>query len=74
MHACHALIFGRACRGTVVLGFEQANRYTVLDQDGNVVALLAEDLGGLGKAVGRQFLRTRRSFTATVFSPDGASL
>ncbi len=57
-----------------MLGFEQANRYTVLDQDGNVVALLAEDLGGLGKAVGRQFLRTRRSFTATVFSPDGASL
>ena len=61
-------------RGTVVLGFEQANRYTVLDQDGTTVALLAEDLGGLGKAIGRQFLRTRRSFTATVFSPDGAQL
>ena len=45
----------------------------MLDQDGNVVALLAEDLGGLGKAVGRQLLRTRRAFTATVFSPDGAS-
>ena len=56
----------------MVLGFEQANRYTVLDQDGATVALLAEDLGGLGKAVGRQFLRTRRSFTATVFTPDGA--
>ena len=61
------------CRGTVILGFEQANRYTVLDQEGNVVALLAEDLGGLGKAVGRQLLRTRRAFTATVFSPDGES-
>lgn len=61
-----------ARRGTVILGYEQANRYTVLDQDGNTVALLAEDLGGLGKAVGRQLLRTRRSFTATVFSPDGA--
>ena len=36
-----------------------------------MVALLAEDLGGLGKSVGRQLLRTRRSFTATVFSPDG---
>ena len=43
----------------------------MLDQEGNVVALLAEDLGGLGKSVGRQLLRTRRSFTATVFSPDG---
>lgn len=56
----------------MILGFEQANRYTVLDQDGNVVALMAEDTGSLGTAVGRQLLRTRRSFTATVFSPDGA--
>lgn len=55
----------------MILGFEQANKYTVLDQDGNVVALLAEDMGGLGKEVGRQFLRTRRSFTATILSPDG---
>lgn len=61
------------CRGTVILGFEQANRYTVLDQDGNVVALMAEDRGTIGKEVGRQLLRTRRSFTATVFSPDGGS-
>ena len=61
-----------AFRGTVILGFEQANRYTVLDQDGNVVALMAEDTGSIGKAIGRQLLRTRRSFSATVFSPDGA--
>ena len=60
-----------ACRGTVVLGFEQANKYTVLDQAGNVVALLAEDLGSFGASVGRQLLRTRRSFTATILSPDG---
>ena len=59
------------CRGTVILGFEQANKYTVLDQEGNTVALLAEDMGGLGKEVGRQFLRTRRSFTATILSPEG---
>ena len=59
------------CRGTVILGFEQQNKYTVLDQDGNVVALLAEDGGGFGKQVGRQLLRTRRSFTATIFSPEG---
>jgi len=55
----------------VILGFEQANRYTVLDQDGSVVALMAEDRGSIGKEVGRQLLRTRRNFTATVFSPDG---
>ena len=58
----------------MILGFEQANKYTVLDQDGNTVALLAEDTGGLGKEVGRQFLRTRRSFTATILRPEGASL
>ncbi|BDA48458.1 Altered inheritance rate of mitochondria protein 25 [Coccomyxa sp. Obi] len=60
--------------GTVILGFEQANRYTVLDQDGNVVALMAEDMGSIGTAIGRQLLRTRRSFTATVFSPDGSQV
>ena len=38
---------------------------------GNLVALLAEDLGSIGRAVGRQLLRTRRPFTATVLSPDG---
>ncbi len=30
------------CRGTVIFGFEQANRYTVYDQDGQVVAHLME--------------------------------
>lgn len=51
----------------------QANKYTVLDQNGDTVALIAEDLSGIGDAVGRQLLRTRRSFTATVFSADGIS-
>lgn len=58
--------------GTVLLGFEQANRYTVYDQDGSVVALIAEEEGSIGRAIGRQLLKTRRPFTATVFSPDGA--
>jgi hypothetical protein len=26
------------CRGTLILGFEQATKYTVLDQDGNTVS------------------------------------
>ncbi|PSC69495.1 Altered inheritance rate of mitochondria 25 [Micractinium conductrix] len=67
-----ALIITRPVEwGTVLLGFEQANKYTVYDQHGNLVALLAEDEGSIGKAIGRQLLRTRRNFTATVFSPDG---
>ncbi|KAL0047615.1 hypothetical protein WJX82_007792 [Trebouxia sp. C0006] len=60
--------------GTVIFGFEQANKYTIYDQEGNVVALLAEELGSFGKEVGRQLLRTRRPFTATVFSPDGGQV
>ena len=43
----------------------------MLDQNGNAVALMAEELGSLGTEVGRQFLRTRRPFKATVFGPDG---
>lgn len=46
----------------------------MLDQDGNTVALIAEDMTGVGDAIGRQVLRTRRSFTATVFSSDGMPL
>ena len=39
--------------GTVIFGFEQANKYTIYDQEGNVIALLAEELGSLGREVGR---------------------
>ncbi|KXZ45777.1 hypothetical protein GPECTOR_50g570 [Gonium pectorale] len=60
--------------GTVIFGYEQANKYTVYDETGRVVALVAEDYGGLGKEVGRQLLRTRRSFTSTVFSADGTQV
>ena len=59
------------CRGNVIFGFEQANKYTVLNERGETVALLAEELGGLGRSIGRQLLRTRRPMTATVLSPDG---
>jgi hypothetical protein len=58
-------------RGTVIFGFEQANKYSVYDQDGNVVALMAEEQAGLGNELGRQLLRTRRSFSMTVLSADG---
>jgi hypothetical protein len=48
-----------------------SSSYTIYDQHGNLVALLAEDEGSLGRAVGRQLLRTRRPFTATVLDPQG---
>ena len=58
-------------RGTVILGFEQANKYTILNESGDTVALMSEELGNVGRQIGRQILRTRRPFVATVFSPDG---
>jgi len=60
--------------GQVLLGFEQAQHYAVRDQNGEVVALLAEEHGGVGTMVGRQLLRSRRGFKATVLSPDGSVL
>lgn len=71
-----ALVVTRAIEwGTVVFGFEQANKYTVFDQDGQQVALIAEEITGVGNALQRQLLRTRRAFTATVLDPvDGSVL
>ena len=68
-----ALIVARGIEwGNVVLGFEQANKYTVLDESGRTVALLAEETSGVGSAVARQVLRARRSFVASLLSPDGS--
>lgn len=41
------------------------------DQDGTPVALIAEEISGIGNEIQRQLLRTRRSFTSTVLSADG---
>ena len=54
--------------GNLVFGYEQANRYTVLDEEGNVVAYLAEETSSFASAIGRQLLRTRRHFTATLLT------
>ena len=68
-----ALVVARGIEwGNVVLGFEQANKYTVLDESGNTVALLAEETSGVGSAVARQVLRARRSFVASLLSADGS--
>ncbi len=68
-----ALVVARGIEwGNVVLGFEQANKYTVLDETGATVALLAEETSGVGSAIARQALRARRSFVASLLSPDGS--
>ena len=57
--------------GTLAPGFEQANRYTIRNADGAVVAYLAEETNSLASAVGRQLQRRRRPFVATLLNPAG---
>jgi hypothetical protein len=54
----------------VLLGFEQANRYVLMDPHGNHIGYLAEQDHGLGTAVARQMFRTHRSFTTHVFDRE----
>ena len=53
------------------LGFEQANRYVIMDPHGGHVGYMAEHDGGFGKAFGRQMFRTHRSFVANIFDRHG---
>lgn len=55
----------------VFLGFEQANRYVILDPHGNHIGYMAEHEGGIGRSMGRQLLRTHRAFTTNIFDRHG---
>jgi len=55
----------------VFLGFEQANRYVIMDPQGNHIGYMAEHDGGMAKTMGRQWFRTHRSFMVHVFGRDG---
>ncbi|KAI9721677.1 MAG: hypothetical protein M1828_005045 [Chrysothrix sp. TS-e1954] len=51
----------------VLMGFEQANKYVIMDGEGNHLGYLAEEDHGFGTAMARQMFRTHRSFTTHVF-------
>jgi len=51
----------------VFLGFEQANKYVIMDPQGNHIGYLAEQDHGIGSTMVRQLARTHRSFTTHVF-------
>ncbi|KAF2201032.1 Scramblase-domain-containing protein [Delitschia confertaspora ATCC 74209] len=51
----------------VLMGFEQANRYVIMDPHGNHIGYLAEQEHGIGNTLARQMLKTHRSFTTHVF-------
>lgn len=54
----------------VLMGFEQANRYVIMDPHGNHIGYLAEQEHGVGNAIARQMLKTHRSFTTHVFDKE----
>lgn len=56
----------------VVLGFEQANRYTIYKPSGEVIGSMEEDDLSITRAIMRQVYRLHRPFTVNVYDVNGA--
>ena len=54
-----------------MLGFEQANKYVIMDPKGGHIGYIAERDLGMGKMMARQMFSTHRSFTTHVFDRQG---
>ncbi|KAF9111812.1 hypothetical protein BGX27_004390 [Mortierella sp. AM989] len=55
----------------VLMGFEQANKYAIVDPSGTPIGYIAEEDTTFIKAMSRQVLRTHRPFKASVFDLEG---
>lgn len=51
----------------VLVGYEQANKYIIMDPQGNHIGYMAEQELGMGNMMARQLFSTHRSFTTHVF-------
>ncbi|RKP24204.1 Scramblase [Syncephalis pseudoplumigaleata] len=72
MHYAAALIVRRQLEPlNLFLGFEQANRYSIEDDQGQPVAYLAEEETTFSSAIFRQLLRTHRPFKAVIMDSEG---
>lgn len=58
----------------VMLGFEQANKYVIMDPQGSHIGYMAERELGMGNMLARQMARTHRSFTTHVFDKQGTEV
>ncbi|KAJ1928480.1 hypothetical protein IWQ60_001997 [Tieghemiomyces parasiticus] len=54
----------------VLVGFEQANKYAIVDASGNHVGYIAES-ESLGNTITRQLFRTHRAFKASILDKEG---
>lgn len=55
----------------LLIGFEQANRYVIMDPHGQTLGYIAEQDHGIGRSFIRQIVRTHRSFTTHIFDSHG---
>jgi len=55
----------------IFIGFEQANRYAILDQNGNNVGFIAEEEQGFFGTFSRQLFRTHRAFRSVIMDQNG---
>ncbi|KAG0318566.1 hypothetical protein BGZ99_005595 [Dissophora globulifera] len=55
----------------VLVGFEQANKYAIVDPSGNPIGYIAEEDTTFVKAMSRQVLHTHRPFKASVLDLEG---
>jgi uncharacterized protein YxjI len=55
----------------VLVGFEQANKYAIVNPSGTPIGFIAEEDTTMMKAMSRQVLRTHRPFKASVLDLEG---
>ncbi|SAL95431.1 hypothetical protein [Absidia glauca] len=66
-----ALVVGRELEMmNIFLGYEQANKYKIMDPNGQPLGYIAEE-EGFARSLSRQFLRTHRHMNATVMDNQG---
>ena len=58
----------------LLIGFEQANHYTIYNRHGAIVGYMAEENTSMKSTVLRQVAKVHRPFTATIFDAHGSIL
>ncbi|KAI0319794.1 Scramblase-domain-containing protein [Amylostereum chailletii] len=57
----------------IFIGFEQTNKYTITNAEGERLGFIVEEPHGLLASIGRQIFRTHRPFRAIVMDQDGVT-
>lgn len=56
----------------IIIDWETSNRYAVMDDNKNVLGMIAERAGGVGALLKRLILRSHRGFEVDVVNQDGS--